>query len=126
MTDRLETPKQLAERVGLKERTIRKLIHAGDLDSVRIGARDFIPVDAWGDLIERKRREKKAWQDETKVQSSDGSKIAEPSISPGPSTVAAASSRQAQQAARTLKTSSRNGFKPESEQSALVIRLKPS
>jgi excisionase family DNA binding protein len=73
MTDRVETPKQLAERVGLKERTIRKLIHAGDLDSVRIGARDFIPVDAGGDLIERKRREKKAWQDEPKVQSSDGS-----------------------------------------------------
>jgi excisionase family DNA binding protein len=82
MADRVATPKQLAERVGLKERAIRRLINAGELDSVRIGARDFIPVDAWGVFIGRKRREKKACQDETKAQSCDGLQIAEPIMSP--------------------------------------------
>ena len=97
----------MAERVHLKERTIRRLTHAGDLDSVRIGARDFIPVDAWGDLIERKR--KKAWHDEIKVQSSDSLKIVESTTSPGQSTVAAASARLARQTASKLRSSSRNG-----------------
>ena len=113
-------------RVGLKERTIRKLIHAGDLDSVRIGARDFIPVDAWGDLIERKRREKKAWQDETKVQSSDGLRSVASTTSPGQSAVAAASARLARQTANKLKQSSRNGCTPEDAAPAQVIPLKSS
>jgi len=43
MTDRLETPKQLAERAGVSERQIRNLIQNGELDSVPIGGRVFIP-----------------------------------------------------------------------------------
>ena len=120
MTDRVETPKQLAKRVGVSEHQIRNLIRTGDLESVPIGGRIFIPGDAWSLFIERKRTCK--CHDEIKEPSLDTLKIAEPSISPGPSTVAAASSRRAQHAARTLKTSLRNGCKSESEQSAQVIR----
>jgi excisionase family DNA binding protein len=124
MADRVETPKQLAERVGLKERAIRRLINAGELDSVRIGARDFIPVDAWGVFIGRKRREKKACQDETKAQSCDGLQIAEPIMSPGRNTVAAASAALARQTAKQLKSTSPTGSKAEASEPAHVIRAK--
>jgi len=121
MADRVETPKQLAERVGLKERAIRRLINAGELDSVRIGARDFIPVDAWGVFIGRKRREKKACQDETKAQSCDGLQIPEPIMS---HTVAAASAALARQTAKQLKSTSPTGSKAEASEPVHVIRVK--
>ena len=66
MTDRVETPKQLAMRLeNVSERTIRKLIKSGELESVPIGGRIYIPVDAWGRMIERKRTSR--WLDATKA-----------------------------------------------------------
>ena len=120
--ERLETPKQLAARVNVSERQIRNLIRKRDLDHVMIGARVHIPVDAWRQFIERRRA--RSWQDGTKEPSSDGAKIEVPSTSFGQSTVAAASARLAQQTAKKLKTSSRNGSTPEASQPAQVIRLK--
>jgi excisionase family DNA binding protein len=123
MTDRVETPKQLAERVGVSEHQIRNLIRTGELESVPIGGRIYIPADAWALFIERKRVCK--CHDEIKEPSLDTSKIAEPSMSPGPSTVAAASARLARQAAKMLKASSQNGSaNTASEVTAQVIPLK--
>ena len=100
MSSRVETPKQLALRVNVSARQIHKLI-TRRRSELMIGCRVHIPTDAWEQMIERKRT--RQWHDEIKAQSSDTLKIAEPSISPGQSTVAAASSRLAQQAARKLK-----------------------
>jgi hypothetical protein len=57
MTDRVETPKQLATRLeNVSERQIRNLIKSGELESVRIGGRIYVPADAWSLLVERKRK----------------------------------------------------------------------
>ena len=45
--DRVETPKQVAERVGVSDYLIRQLIRTGELEHVRIGGRIFIPNGAW-------------------------------------------------------------------------------
>jgi hypothetical protein len=45
--DRVETPKQLAGRVGVSEYQIRRLVWTGKLEHIRIGVRDFIPSGAW-------------------------------------------------------------------------------
>ena len=71
MTDRVETPKQLAKRLeNVSERQIRNLIKSGELESVQIGGRKYVPADAWSLLVERKR--KRTWPDETKAHDSNG------------------------------------------------------
>jgi hypothetical protein len=42
--ERLETPKQLAARVGLSERQIRELIRTRQLEYVQRGCRGYVPV----------------------------------------------------------------------------------
>jgi excisionase family DNA binding protein len=54
VSDRVETPKQLAERVGINVRSIYNLIHNGELESVPIGGRVYLPADAWPQFLERK------------------------------------------------------------------------
>src|SRR5690348_12352883 len=49
--ERVETPRQIALRVGLSEGKIRQLIRAGRLEPVWIGSRVFIPSGAWGRFI---------------------------------------------------------------------------
>jgi hypothetical protein len=51
-TDRLETPKQLAARIGLSERQVRHLIQTRQLEHVMIGCRVHIPVGAFARFIE--------------------------------------------------------------------------
>src|SRR5215472_15496959 len=46
LDDRLETPKQLAARVGVSERQIRLLIQTRQLEHVIIGCRVHIPIGA--------------------------------------------------------------------------------
>jgi hypothetical protein len=55
---------------------------------------------------------------------SSGIVMAQPNTSAGQKTVAAASARLAQQAAKKLKSSSPNGSKPEPENMGQLIRLK--
>lgn len=121
---RVETPKQLAERVNVSERQIRKLIRNGELDSIQIGARIYVPCDAWGHFVQRSRSRR--WHDGTKAQNYDILKIEEPITSPGQSAVAAASARLAQQIASKLKSPSANGSRADASQLAQVIPLKPS
>ena len=75
--DRVETPKQLAERVGISEYHIRKLIRTDELEHVQIGGGKFIPSGAWPRYVEANKRGGASWQDETKGQSYDGLLIAE-------------------------------------------------
>src|SRR5262249_31637814 len=118
----LETPKQLAERVGLKERQIRSLIDAGKLEYVKIGCRVHIPRGAFERFIEQNKGT--PCQDATTGQSYIGPKTHGPPISFGQSTVAAASARRVRQTANKLKSSSHNGCKPEAAKPAPVIQLK--
>jgi excisionase family DNA binding protein len=122
MSDRLETPKQLAARVNISERQIRNLIRNGELEHVMIGCRVHIPADAWSQFIARKRSGN--WQDETKVPGSGISQIAEPFISHGLSTAAAASAALARQTASKLKQNSASGCSSESDKMAQVIPLR--
>ncbi len=69
--DSVETPKQLAARVGLSERKIRHLIATGQLEYVPIGCRIHIPRSAWPRFLNAAKRVK-PWQDETRDPSSDG------------------------------------------------------
>jgi excisionase family DNA binding protein len=48
----LETPKQLAKRVGISERQIRHLVQTGRLDHVMIGCRVHIPNGAFKRFLE--------------------------------------------------------------------------
>jgi excisionase family DNA binding protein len=43
---RLETPRQLAARVGISERQVRYLVQSKQLEHVRIGSRVHIPNGA--------------------------------------------------------------------------------
>jgi len=124
MTDRVETPKQLAERVGVSERQIRNLIRNGELEYVKIGSRIHLPLDAWHDFIQRKRQ--RQWRDETKDHDSGGIATEPRGTSAGQKTAAAASARLAQQAAKKLKSSLQSGCKSEGKSLARVIRLKRS
>jgi hypothetical protein len=123
MSDRVETAKQLARRVGISEYQIRKLIYTGQLEHVKIGYRLHIPVGGWERFIEANKKGGELWLDETKAQSSVGLQRVTPTISPGHSTVAAASVRLAQQIARRLKRSSPNGSMSEDGKLAQVIPL---
>src|SRR5262249_42066533 len=123
MTDRVETPRQLAERVGIKERQIRNLIRSGELESVQIGSRVYVPADAWGLMIERKRT--RTWPDETKAHDSNGIAVAAAGTSAGTKQAAISSAALAQRTAKRLKSSSPNGCRLDSGNTARVIQLKP-
>jgi|SRR6516162_3109244 excisionase family DNA binding protein len=91
--ERLETPKQLAKRVGISERQIRSLVQAGKLDHVMIGCRIHIPDGAFRRFLAS--RMVRSCQDETKDRDCVGSRSAIASTSPGPTTAAAASAQLA-------------------------------
>ena len=124
--DRVDTPKQLADRVGVSEYLIKSLIRSGDLEHIQISSRIFIPTTAWPRYLEANTKGGKQWRDETKDQGSVTWKIAEPTTSLGRNTVAAANARRVRQTAHRLKASSRNGSNSEAKQPALVIPLKRS
>ena len=63
--ERLETPRQLADRVGLSERKVRHLIQTRQLEYVMVGSRIHIPRGAFARFIEANRVT--PCQDETKV-----------------------------------------------------------
>jgi hypothetical protein len=119
----VETPKQLADRVGLRERQIKRLIDAGQLESVRIGCRDYIPKSAWPRFLEEAKRSK-VCHAEIKAPGSDGSLSGPVTTSHGQKAAAAASARLARQTANKLKSSSPNGSNSEEDVTAQVIRLR--
>ena len=84
MDERVETPKQLAERVGISVHHIKSLIRSGDLEHLQICSRTYIPSGAWPRYVEAHTKGGKRWQDETKDQNFSTSKSVEPSMSPGP------------------------------------------
>ena len=53
--ERLETPKQLAARVGISERQVRHLVQTCQLEHVMIGCRVHIPVGAFAQFIEARK-----------------------------------------------------------------------
>jgi excisionase family DNA binding protein len=118
----LETPKQLAKRVGLSVGKVRRLIAEGKLEHVPIGARLHVPAGAFERFIEANKVT--TCQDVTRDQSFGGSQNAASTTSPGPSAAAAVSAQRARMTAQRLKTSSPNGSKLEGGKSAQVIRLK--
>ena len=124
--DRVETPKQLAERVGISEYHIRKLIRTDELEHVQIGGGKFIPSGAWPRYVEANKRGGASWQDETKGQSYDGLLIAELTTLHGQSMGAAASAALARQTAKQLKSSSEAGSKDGANKPGQVIQLKYS
>jgi excisionase family DNA binding protein len=123
---RLETPKQLADRVGVSERQIRHLIATGQLEHVKIGSRLHIPVGAFGRFVKANTRGKAAWRDEIMVQGCDGLAKEVPTTFAGPSTAAAASAALARRTAQKLKSRSLHGSNSGEGGTAQVIRLKSS
>jgi len=116
--ERVETPKQLAKRVGISERQIRHLVQTGKLDYVMIGCRIHIPDGAFRRFL--------AARNETRGRDCGGLRSAIASTSPGPNTAAAASARLARQTANKLKSSSQNGCSSEDAERAQVIQLRSS
>jgi excisionase family DNA binding protein len=51
MVSQLETPKQLAERVGWPVRRIRAMIYRRQLRHVRVGGSIFLPKDAFDEYL---------------------------------------------------------------------------
>lgn len=51
MVSQLETPKQLAERVGWPVRRIRAMICRRQLRHVRVGGSIFLPTDAFDEYL---------------------------------------------------------------------------
>ena len=122
--ERLETPKEFAERVGLTVRKVRYLINTKQIEHVWIGSRVHIPKGAYARFIEAKKVT--PCQDETRAPVSVGSISATASTSFGLNTVAAASSQRAQATANKLKSLSRNSSIPYGDMMAQVIPLKSS
>ena len=123
---RLETPKQLAARVGVTERQIRHLITSGQLEHVFIGSRVHIPVGAFARFLELKKVTPQC-QDATKVPASAGSTSVAATTSVGPSEAGRASAQLARQIANKLKRSSANGSAKETAREAgRVIQLRSS
>jgi hypothetical protein len=117
--DRLETPKQLAARVGLTDRQIRNLIGSRQLEHIRIGGRVHITPGAWARFVEDNKV--KPCRDETKAPSFAGSTSVGAITSPGPNAAAAASARLARQTASKLKLFSRSGSPYEAVDEGRVI-----
>src|SRR5215472_4254303 len=124
LDDRLETPKQLAARVGVSERQIRLLIQTRQLEHVIIGCRVHIPIGAFARFVDAKKVT--TCPDETRDRDFIGSPSANASTSPGPNTAAAASALLARRTAKRLKSSSRNGCSGEDAEPAQVIPLPSS
>jgi excisionase family DNA binding protein len=122
--ERLETPKQLAARIGLTERQVRHLIQTRQIEHVMIGCRVLIPVGAFAKFLETKKV--RPCPDATKDHDSVGSKSALASMSSGPNAAAAASAQLARRTANRLKSFSRNGCNAEDAAPAQVIPLKSS
>jgi hypothetical protein len=122
--EKVETPRQIARRVGLSEGKIRHLIRTGRIDHLWIGSRVFIPPGAWARFVaENKGR---PCQDETRGQGYVGSPNVSASISPGLSTAAAASAQLARKTATKLKSLSQNGSSGNDSDQGQVIQLKSS
>jgi hypothetical protein len=123
--DRLETPKQCAERVGgVSEWQIRRLMADGKLAYVPVGGRKLIRVGAFEEFVEK--NEVKPWHDEVRGLNSAGSISAGSTTSRGQSAAAAASAQLARLNASKLKSSLRNGSKPDLVPPGRVIPLRSS
>jgi excisionase family DNA binding protein len=72
--ERLETPKQLAERVGISDRQVRHLLRTRQLEHVMIGCRVHIPDGAFGRFLAS--RMVNSCPDEIKALDCDGSRSA--------------------------------------------------
>ena len=90
---RVETLKQLADRVGISLGQARLLVQSRRLEHVRIGARRFVPEGAWERFITD--NTVTPCPDATVVPNYAGSESASASTSHGPSTAAAASAQLA-------------------------------
>ena len=123
-SERLETPKQLAARVGITERQVRHLIQTQQLEHVMIGCRVHIPVGAFARFLEASKV--KAWHGETKDQSCAGLKSAAAITSSGPNEAAAASAALVRQNAHRLKSRSPSSCNNGTGEPARVIRLPSS
>src|SRR5262249_4136259 len=99
---------------------------SGKLEFVQIGGRKFIRNGAWEKFLDANTKGAMQWPDETTVQDSVTSKIAEFSTSPGQSMAAAASAALARQTANSLRSSSPTGSSGKASASAQVIHLKCS
>ena len=122
--ERLETPKQVAARVGISERQLRHLVQTGQIEHVMIGCRVHIPVGAFKRFVEAKKV--RPWQGEMRDQDYVTSQSANASTSLGRNVAAAASARLVRQTANALKSSSRNGCSGEDAEQAQVIPLRSS
>ena len=122
--EQVETPKQLAVRVGISEYQVRELIRTGQLGHVRIGDRKFIPRGAWPRYLEANMKGGTPWQDETRGQDSSGTDTVPPIISVGPKMDAAMSAARTQAISKRLKQSSQSGLLSDRNQPAQVVRLK--
>jgi hypothetical protein len=122
--ERLETPKQLAARVGITVRQVRHLIQTRQLEYVLIGCRPHVPVGAFSRFVERKKAS--PCQDETRDRASDGLPSGTASTSPGLNMAAAASAALARRTASKLKLSSRNFSTSATAEAARVIPMKSS
>ena len=120
--DRLETPKQLAKRVGISEGQVRQLLRTGQLGYVMIGSRFHIPMDEWPRFIAATRG--RLCHVETKVRDCGTSTGIAAITSPGLSAAAAASAQQARLTAAKLKLSSRNGCSAGAAETGPVIPLR--
>jgi hypothetical protein len=124
MDECLETPRQLAKRVGVTERKIRHLINTHAIEHVWIGYRVHVPTGAFARFIETNKVN--PCQGETKGPGYVGSTSVAASTSQGPSAVAAASARLVRQTANKLKSSSPNGSTSEGSGTGQLIPLRSS
>ena len=129
--DRVETPAQLAERVGVSKYQINKLIRDGKLEHLKICDRKYIPSGGWPRYVEANTKGGKQCQGETMDHDSAISRIEVRGTSVGQTQAsqdAAASAQLVRQTARRLSHSSRNGSSPagSGQQPALVIPLRSS
>ena len=84
---RLETPKQLAERVGLAKTAVTRLIADGLLPFVPVGKRKRIPPGAWEEYLAK--HTVRTCRDGTTARSSSSMTSAAAFTSSGPKTDAA-------------------------------------
>jgi excisionase family DNA binding protein len=124
LNERLETPKELAKRVGVSEGKIRHLLRTKQLEHVMIGSRVHIPEGAFRRFLSV--RTVMPCPDETRGQDCGGWRSGNAFTSFGANTAAAASARLARQIANKLKSSSRNGCTAEDADPAQVIPLRSS
>ena len=120
----LETPKQLAMRVGLTVGAIHRLMNDGKLSFVQIGTRRRIPPGTWEGYIET--NTVRPCRDAIKGQSLNFLQSAGASTSFGRNGAAAASAALVQQTAQRLKSSSRNSSNATRKNSVHVIQQKSS